>query len=133
MILIEDTHWPLVVVGVHDGAFADALAQRVARLRWHLPQPRLVTIVVPGVGADAVQAHNLLVRWLKRHVSTATPLNGAAWVIPDAAVRAIVTTLIDVSGGRAFGAPSKVFRTVADALCWLRAVSQRDQNLPEQT
>ncbi len=118
------------MVGVYRGKAFDFSTQRVARVRWHSPEPRLVALVVPGLGREAVDAHDMLVRWLKRHVSMSTPLTGAAWVIPDAGVRTMVRTLIDVYGGRAFGAPSNAFSTVSDAMRWLRAVYRGDQNLP---
>jgi hypothetical protein len=38
-VLIEDTHWPLVVVGVYQGDPVEPWTQRAARARWHLPEP----------------------------------------------------------------------------------------------
>ena len=59
------------------------------------PEPRLAALVVPGSGPVAVGAHHALLRWLRRHVSDATPFVGAAWVIPDPDVRGSVAALID--------------------------------------
>jgi hypothetical protein len=132
VILIDDTLWPLVVVGVCRGAAVDPLTQRAARVRWRSPDPRLVTLVVPGVGIQAVDSHSRLVRWLKRHVSWSTPVSGSAWVIPDAAVRTTVNTLLNVYGGCAFGAPSSAFGTASEAIRWLCAMSRVDQDLPRR-
>ena len=125
MILIEDTHWPLVVVGVYEGEPVDRWSQRGASARWHSPEPRLAALDVPGIGAAAVHKHHVLLRWLRRHVSSATPFVGAAWVIPDAQVRSDVAALLDAHDGTAFGSPSAVFASVAEALIWLRRVWSR--------
>lgn len=122
MILIEDTHWPLVVVGVYEGAPVDPWTQRAASARWHSPELRFATLVVPGVGPAAISAHQVLLRWLRRHVSSSTPFAGAAWVIPDADVRGSVAALIDAHGGTAFGSPSAAFGSVSEALNWLRSL-----------
>jgi hypothetical protein len=126
VILIEASHWPLVVVG-------DALRQvglrdqRLALERWHSRDLRLVTLVVPGSGTDAFESHDRLVRWLGEQMLTvASYCCGMAWVIPDAAVRGYVSSILASHDHFAFGCPSAVFSNIGDAFNWLTRTAACD-------
>ena len=120
MILIEDTHWPLVVVGVCCGPRLDEASLDRARRRWRSAEPRRAMFVVPGTGQCALCAHAMLLRWLKRQPRLVSLCRNAAWVVPDDAVRASVALMLDVDPDLAFGGPSATFSTVTAAFRWMR-------------
>jgi hypothetical protein len=128
MILIEDTHWPLVVVGVCCGPRLDEACLDRARLRWRSREPRRAMFVVPGSGQCALCAHGSLVRWLKRQSRAITKCRVAAWVIPDHAVRASVALMLDVDDDLVFGGPSAVFATVSAAFEWMRDLARFEES-----
>jgi hypothetical protein len=118
MILLEDTHWPLVVVG-ECPASMDRAALGRARARWRSLEPRLAVFVVPGSGLQALSSLDTLVRWLRRQPVEAALCRIVAWVIPDNDVRASVASLLDTHGHVAFGGSSATFPTVRAALNWI--------------
>lgn len=128
MILIEASHWPLVVVGESRSATIEAGARQTALTRWRSRDLRLVALVVPGVGDAAFDAHNQLVGWLGEQVLTlARYCRGLAWVIPDEAVRQHVASLLDTHDHFAYGCPCAVFPTVSGALGWLTCTARCDR------
>lgn len=125
-ILIEDTHWPLVVVGVCCGPQLERSALRRARMRWRSPEPRAAVLVIPGTGERAITAHDRLLRWLRRQSAETAACRMVAWVVPDDGVRNTLAALLAAHGGRAFGGPSRTFRTVADAFHWVQNLASRE-------
>lgn len=117
-ILIEDTHWPLVVVGVCCGPRLDRQSLARAQARWRSREPRAAILVVPCRGQMALAAHDALLRWLRLQPVQTALCYSAAWVIPDDALRAGVTLMQRVSGHLAFGGHVATFRDVAHALRW---------------
>jgi hypothetical protein len=128
MILIEDTHWPLVVVGVCCGPRLDEACLDRARMRWQSREFRRALFVVPGSGPCALCAYELLTRWLKRESMPAALCRSAAWVIPDESVRASVNLMLDVDGHLMFSGPAATFATVAAAFGWMRELARREES-----
>jgi hypothetical protein len=130
MILIEDTHWPLVVIGVCCGPRLDEAILDRARARWRSPEPRRALFVVPGFGQCALTAHAALRRWLTRQPLPAALCRSAAWVIPDDAVRASVALMLDLDGYAPFGGPAATFDTVTAAFAWMRDLARVEDSAP---
>lgn len=128
MILIEDTHWPLVVVGVCCGPRLDEACLDRARRRWRSREPRLAVFVVPGTGQCALCAHASLLRWLRRQALPAALCRTAAWVVPDEAVRASVALMLDLDDHLMFGGPTATFATVTDAFHWMRDIVRIEES-----
>ncbi len=118
MMLLEDTHWPLVVVGECCGS-VDCVALCRARARWQSLEPRLAVFVVPGDGVHALSSLDRTIRWLRTQPVESALCRLAAWVIPDDDVRGSVASLLDLHDDVAFGGSSATFRTVASALAWI--------------
>jgi hypothetical protein len=128
MILIEDTHWPLVVVGVCCGPRLDEACLDRARLRWRSREPRRAMFVVPGAGQCALCAHASLARWLKRQSLPVALCRSAAWIVPDDAVRASVALMLDVDSDLAFGGPAATFATVTSAFRWMHDMARVEES-----
>lgn len=118
MILIEDTHWPLVVIGVCCGPRLDTGHLRRARERWRSLDPRSAVLVVPCHGERALSAHDSLLRWLDVQPAQTALCQSAAWVVPDEALRSTIRRLQRSRRHVAFGGPSATFASVAEALRW---------------
>src|SRR6185369_6986307 len=118
MILLEDTHWPLVVVGECPRS-VDCPGLCRARARWQSLEPRFAVFVVPGTGLQALSSLDTIVCWLRRQPVEAALCRTVAWVIPDNDVRSGVASLLDAHDHVAFNGASATFRTVAAALAWI--------------
>jgi hypothetical protein len=118
MIVLEDTHWPLVVVGECCQSVDCATLAR-ARARWRSLEPRLAVFVVPGAGLQALSSLDRIVGWLRRQPVEAALCRIVAWVIPDNDVRTSVVSLLDAHDHVAFSGASATFRTVDAALAWI--------------
>jgi hypothetical protein len=119
MILIEDTHWPLVVVGVCCGPRLEEACLDRGRLRWRSREPRRAMFVVPGSGQCALYAHARLTRWLTRQSLAVAFCRTAVWVVPDDAVRSSVALMLDLDSDLSFGGPVATFATVTAAFRWM--------------
>jgi hypothetical protein len=128
MILIEDTHWPLVVVGVCCGPRLEEACLDRARLRWRSAEPRRAIFVVPGSGQCALCAHARLTRWLKRQSGPVALCRAAAWVVPDDAVRSSVALMLDVDSDLSIGGPAAAFSTVTAAFHWMRDLARVEES-----
>jgi len=89
MILVERTHWPLVVVGsVPDVASDGGGAPSADDVRSWTGDDLLIVLIVAGVGACARASHQALFEWLCRHqVALSVRTFRFAWVIEDDTLR----------------------------------------------
>jgi hypothetical protein len=118
MILVERTHWPLVVVGsVPDGEPAGAASLDDASL---MAADRLwVVLVVAAIGARARMAQEALLEWLCEHRSILPPrVVRCAWVIEDDTLRSSAASWQALLGP-AFDVDAAMFGAVRPALRWL--------------
>ncbi|MGE0041116.1 MAG: hypothetical protein AB7H88_05925 [Vicinamibacterales bacterium] len=120
MVIIEDSHWPLVVVGVADGPGTPIPNQAQALARFESDEPRLLTLVAGGIGAKALASLDELLRWVAaRRRGGRGSAAALAWVIPDAMARAAVDSLLALEGHRMLGCPAATFTNPHSALHWL--------------
>ncbi|MGE3277871.1 MAG: hypothetical protein AB7O67_22380 [Vicinamibacterales bacterium] len=125
MVIIEDSHWPLVVVGVADGPGTPIPDQAEALARFESDEPRLLTFVAGGMGAKALASLDELLRWVSARRRGARGTAAAlAWVIPDRVARAAVDSLLTLEGHRMLGCPAATFTTPHSALLWLRKLGE---------
>jgi hypothetical protein len=119
MIVVERTHWPLVVVGsVPDSERADDVVLDEATL---VASDRLwVVLIVAGLGGCAREAQAALVEWVCEHRAVLTArVVRCAWVIEDDTLRSCAEAWQSLLGPTLFGADAATFPAFRPALRWL--------------
>jgi hypothetical protein len=119
MIVVEQTHWPLVVVGsVPDTEPADDPA--LDEVTFSTADRLWVVLIVAGLGGRAREAQAAVVEWVCEHRAL---LNArvvrCAWVIEDDTLRSCAEAWQSLLGRRLFGADAATFPAFRPALQWL--------------
>ncbi|MGC4081006.1 MAG: hypothetical protein QM736_02575 [Vicinamibacterales bacterium] len=120
MIVVEHTHWPLVVVGTVpalDGTRNDA-PTNTAHL-WLSSDVRLA-VVIRGHRDGAQSAEAEVFAWLRAHRARLSRcVSRVAWIVEDDALRASVQLWLGLIGDCLFRADAMTFCTVRSAIAWL--------------
>lgn len=127
MILVETTHWPLVVVGAIPDSSGGEQTARVDEDRlWSTGDVRLA-VVIRGDHACAWVAQEEVFKWLGRHRDRLWRcVYRAAWVFEDELMRRNAERWLSLVGNRLFRGEVTTFRSVRSAVSWL-AVDAPDQ------
>lgn len=127
MILVETTHWPLVVVGAIPDSSAGEQTTTVDEDRlWSTGDVRLA-VVIRGDHACAWVAQEEVFKWLGRHRERLWRcVYRAAWMFEDELMRRNAERWLSLFGDRLFRGEVTTFRSVRSAVSWL-AVDTPDQ------
>lgn len=121
MILVEATHWPLVVVGaVLDAADpTDGSAWLEEDALWSGGDLRLA-VVIAGSQARAWKAQEEVFRWLTRHRERLSRcVFRVAWIFEDEPTRRSTERWLELVGDHLFRGEVTTFRSVQSAVSWL--------------
>ena len=122
MILVDTTHWPLVVVGAVPGSIPAAEPSRMDDDRlWSCGDVRLA-VVIRGDHQSASQAQEEVFRWLARHKERLWRcVYRVAWIFEDELMRRNSERWLSLVGDRMFRGESTTFKSVRSAISWLAA------------
>jgi hypothetical protein len=120
MIVVEHTHWPVVVVGSVPDAGESTGGSTLDDEGWASADQLWMVLIVGGLGTRARASQDALVDWLCRHRSV---LKRRAvrfvWVIEDDTLRACADAWQSLVGNTLFGVDVATFPAVRPALRWL--------------
>jgi hypothetical protein len=122
MIVVESSHWPLVVVGaVPDACAPDRGAIVEEGSLWASGDLRLA-VVIAGEHARARAAQEEVFAWLAWHRERLTrSVSRVAWVFEDETMRQSAERWLTLFGHRLFHGEVTAFRSVRSAIAWLSA------------
>lgn len=131
MILVETTHWPLVVVGaIPDSLGAgEPVATADEDRLWSSGDVRLA-VVIRGDHACAWVAQEEVFKWLARHRERLWRcVYRVAWIFEDELMRRNAERWLSLVGDRLFRGEMTTFRSVRSAVSWLSADAPDHQGL----
>jgi hypothetical protein len=120
MIVIEQTHWPLVVVGALPEAEGDHdVPPTNPEPLWGSEDLRLA-VVIRGEHATACVAQAEVFAWLSAHrMRLLRCVSRVAWIFEDEAMRRSAERWLTLVGDRVFRADTMTFRSAGAAIAWL--------------
>lgn len=120
MILIEQTHWPLVVVGTLPARTEDSGGTPSSpECRWDSEDLRLA-VVIRGDHACAWLAQAEVFAWLGAHRARLMRcVSHVAWIFEDEPMRRSAERWLGLIGDRLFRADTMTFRSARAAIAWL--------------
>jgi len=121
MILIETTHWPLVVVGaIPDTTRTDDERCAVDEGRLWSGRDLRLAVIVRGEHAQAWAAQEEIFTWLCRHRDKLwNCVARVAWIYEDELMRRNAERWLTLVGDRLFRGDITTFRSVRSAVSWL--------------
>lgn len=128
MILVEMTHWPLVVVGAVPDTRAEEPIRAVDEDRlWSSGDVRLA-VVIRGDHSHAWMGQQEVFKWLDRHRDRLWRcVFRVAWICEDEPMRRSAERWLSLVGDRLFRGDVTAFSSVRSAVSWL-ATDVPDQN-----
>jgi hypothetical protein len=120
MILVETTHWPLVMVGAVPGSPNGAEPLDIDEHRlWFCGDVRLA-VIIRGDQRSAWAAQEEVFAWLMRHRERLWRcVYRAAWIFEDELMRRNAEQWLSLVGDRIFRGEITTFRSVRSAISWL--------------
>lgn len=117
MVLIEDTFWPLVVVGVRGGSDTSRVHPDCQWRPLRVGVPLLLALIVPGIGTRGHKALKELSEWLREHGAVIHHrVARVAWIIEDGSLRRYAASVLTAAQCSAAVA---TFATPTSAIPWL--------------
>lgn len=120
MILVEATHWPLVVVGaIPDSAESEPITVVDEDRLWSSGDVRLA-VVIRGDHGRAWMAQEEVFRWLgRRRDRLWRCVFRVAWIFEDELMRRNAERWLSLFGDRLFRGEVTTFGSVRSAVSWL--------------
>ncbi len=120
MILIEQTHWPLIVVGtIPESSTEPVPAPADPEHLWDSENLRLA-VVIRGDHAGACLAQAEVFAWLAAHRARLWRcVTRVAWIFEDEPMRRSAERWLALVGDRLFRADTMTFRSARAAIAWL--------------
>lgn len=119
MILVETTHWPLVVVGAIPDSTGEPMTSVDEDRLWSSGDVRLA-VVIRGDYACAWVAQDEVFKWLARHRDRLWRcVFRVAWICEDELMRRSAERWLSLVGDRLFRGEVTTFSSVRSAVSWL--------------